>query len=123
MSPEQVGAWAAIGGLLLTLFGGIASAYFHLVMHGIEKDQKALEERIKGLVEKKDALEANISKNKEALESKIAALEREAIKREELDRFKADMDKLGDRIVSSVEALGNKVEHLLERVAKVEAAS
>ncbi len=120
-TPDGVVAFVAI----VTLAGTVFGAYFGLAMSGIRNDIKAKDEAQK---EKNKNLEDRINglvRGKEALESRLLTLERDTITRSELEKVQAGIltavEQIGDRMSKNMETLSAKVDHFMERLAKVEA--
>ncbi len=101
--------------LALTVGGG----YMALRLKPLEDADKALGERL-------TALHDDMKDDREKFEKRISDIERSYLSRAELTAAIKDVrdnfDRGVDRIEMVVRALGNKVDHLADRVGKVEAA-
>lgn len=97
----------------------VIGTYIGLRIAPLEKENDALAKRIDGLHD--DAKDA-----REKLESRLQDIEKTYIDRAELNRavesFGSRSDRNTERIEAVVVALGVKVDHLAERVMKVESA-
>lgn len=95
------------------------STYVGLKIAPLEKENDALAKRMDGL--HSDARDA-----REKLESRLQDIEKTYIDRAELNRavesFGSRSDRNTERIEAVVVALGVKVDHLAERMVKIEAA-
>lgn len=103
----------------LTLLLTIAGGYVALRLKPLEDADKALAERITGL-------HGDMKDDRDKFEKRIADIERSYLTRVELTaaikEIRDNFDKGVDRVEIVVRALGVKVDHLAERVGKVEAA-
>lgn len=101
--------------LLLTIAGG----YVALRLRPLEDADKALADRM-------TALHDDAKEDREKFERRLVEIEKSFISRSELTAAMKEihdcLDKSTDRVEQIVRALGVKVDHLAERVVKVEAA-
>lgn len=115
---------------LVAAAGGAIGVYVGLRLAPIEKDIKAVKEQCerdnKALSDRINALHDDNKDAREKLEARLQAIEKTYIDRAELNRaieaFGERSDRNTARIEQVVMALGVKVDHLAERVAKAEAS-
>lgn len=102
-------------GLLLTVAGG----YVALRLKPLEDTDTSLERRL-------DSLHDDIKGDREKLDKRLGEIEKTYLSRAELTAAIKDLrdnfDKGIDRVESVMRALGSKVDHLADRVGKVEAS-
>lgn len=108
--------------IALTLFGlllSVAGGYVALRLRPLEDADAAADRRISGIHD-------DMKEDREKFDRRIIEIEKSYLSRADLTAAIKDlrdgMDKSADRIESIVRALGAKVDHLSERVGKVEAA-
>jgi chromosome segregation ATPase len=101
--------------ILLTLGG----SYMALRLKPLEDTDESLSERISGLHD-------DLKEDRDKFERRIADIERSYLSRADLTAaikdLRDNMDKGVDRVEQVIRALGVKVDHLADRVGKVEAA-
>lgn len=104
---------------LTTVVTTVAGTYIGLKMAPLEKDMVALEKA-------NDSLHKDMKDANDKLENRLQAIEKTYIDRAELNRaveaFSSRLDRSTERIEAVVIALGQKVDHLAERVVRVEGA-
>lgn len=116
---------------LMTAIGTVAGGYIGLKLRPLEKADEDNEKAINGLktdIEKHlGELNSDVKEQKKEFERRLLEIEKSYLSRADLTaaikEMRDHMDKGVDRVEAVVKALGVKVDHLAERVGKVEGAT
>lgn len=122
-TPEVI---ITVVGIILTIAGG----YMALRLKPLEDKDETLDARITNINADLDrritSLHDDAKEARQDLERRLSEIERSYLSRADLTAairdMRESMDKGVDRVEQVVRALGQKVDHLADRVGKVEAA-
>lgn len=114
----------------VALVGGAVATYVGLRIFPLEKEladrKEARKQEAEALEKRLEGLHADAERSKEKFESRLAQLEQSYISRLELSQTIKEVGERMDRGVARVESgmkdMGAKLDHLAERVTRVEAS-